>query len=159
MLNQQLSKRMVCGIHVVHWQEVAALLVLWGFLTDSLEKFSGSLSKSRRCLNLRREGWACCDMLQLTCRAQVLLAAAQSPLLAEKKLASVLIPRLCNSILTAPSSSRHVSLPAMCSNAIYAVRHCLVQNVAVNHFFSLESVVDTLVVAPTQLHRLLQWLH
>lgn len=44
------------------------------------------------------------------CRAQVLLAAAQSPLLAEKKLASVLIPRLCNSILTAPSSSRHVSL-------------------------------------------------
>ena len=43
------------------------------------------------------------------CRAQVLLAAAQSPLLAEKKLASVLIPRLCNSILTAPSSSRHVS--------------------------------------------------
>lgn len=43
-------------------------------------------------------------------RAQVLLAAAQSPLLAEKKLASVLIPRLCNSILTAPSSSRHVSL-------------------------------------------------
>lgn len=40
-------------------------------------------------------------------RAQVLLAAAQSPLLAEKKLASVLIPRLCNSILTAPSSSRH----------------------------------------------------
>jgi len=50
------------------------------------------------------------------CRAQVLLAAAQSPLLAEKKLASVLIPRLCNSILTAPSSSRHVSLdtPPIC---------------------------------------------
>ena len=45
----------------------------------------------------------------VVCRAQVLLAAAQSPLLAEKKLASVLIPRLCNSILTAPSSSRHVS--------------------------------------------------
>jgi len=50
-------------------------------------------------------------------RAQVLLAAAQSPLLAEKKLASVLIPRLCNSILTAPSSSRHVSLnvPPSCN--------------------------------------------
>ncbi|KAK9819719.1 hypothetical protein WJX72_001643 [[Myrmecia] bisecta] len=40
-------------------------------------------------------------------RAQVLLAAAQSPLLGEKKLASVLIPRLCNTILMAPSSSRH----------------------------------------------------
>ena len=49
--------------------------------------------------------------MRLGCRAQVLLAAAQSPLLAEKKLASVLIPRLCNSILTAPSSSRHVSPP------------------------------------------------
>ena len=48
--------------------------------------------------------WSCC-----LCRAQVLLAAAQSPLLDEKKYASVLIPRLCNTILMAPNSSRHVS--------------------------------------------------
>ena len=39
----------------------------------------------------------------------MLLAAAQSPLLDEKKYASVLIPRLCNTILMAPNSSRHVS--------------------------------------------------
>lgn len=43
------------------------------------------------------------------CRAQVLLAAAQSHLLSEKKFAVVLIPRLCNTILAAPSSARHVS--------------------------------------------------
>jgi len=41
-------------------------------------------------------------------RAQVVLAAVQSPLLAEAKLASVLIPRMCSSILLAPSSCRHV---------------------------------------------------
>ncbi|KAK9818463.1 hypothetical protein WJX74_005654 [Apatococcus lobatus] len=40
-------------------------------------------------------------------RAQVLLAAAQSRLLSEKKFAVVLIPRLCNTILAAPSSARH----------------------------------------------------
>ena len=43
------------------------------------------------------------------CRAQVMLAAVQSPLLTDKKHASLLIPRLCNTILTAPSSCRHVS--------------------------------------------------
>ena len=41
-------------------------------------------------------------------RAQVVLAAVQSPLLAEAKQASVLIPRLCNTILLAPSNCRHV---------------------------------------------------
>jgi hypothetical protein len=38
----------------------------------------------------------------------VVLAAVQSPLLAERKQASVLIPRLCSSILQAPHSARHV---------------------------------------------------
>ena len=37
-----------------------------------------------------------------------MLAAMQSPLLAERKQASVLIPRLCASILQAPHSARHV---------------------------------------------------
>ena len=38
----------------------------------------------------------------------MLLAAVQSPLLAERKQGSVLIPRLCASILQAPHSARHV---------------------------------------------------
>lgn len=72
------------------------------------------------CTNNSTPACDLCTQLQQLCRAQVLLAAAQSPLLAEKKLASVLIPRLCNSILTAPSSSRHVGsrpgpgLPFLC---------------------------------------------
>lgn len=38
-----------------------------------------------------------------------MLAAMQSPLLAERKQASVLIPRLCSTILQAPASAHHVS--------------------------------------------------
>ena len=41
-------------------------------------------------------------------RAQALLAAAQSPLLAERATASVLVPRLCNTILLAPPAARRV---------------------------------------------------
>lgn len=41
-------------------------------------------------------------------RAQVLLAAAQSPLLSRPETGPQLIPRLCNAILTAPSSTRHL---------------------------------------------------
>ncbi|KAK9909040.1 hypothetical protein WJX75_006403 [Coccomyxa subellipsoidea] len=41
-------------------------------------------------------------------RAQVVLAACQSPLLCERRSASVLIPRLCSSTLQAPSSCRHM---------------------------------------------------
>ena len=51
------------------------------------------------------------------CRAQVLLAASQSHLLSEKKFAVVLIPRLCNTILAAPSSARHVSLLPYCPSS------------------------------------------
>ena len=39
----------------------------------------------------------------------MVLAAVQSPLLAERKQASVLIPRLCSTILQAPASAHHVS--------------------------------------------------
>lgn len=45
----------------------------------------------------------------LACRAQVVLAAVQSPLLGDRKRASLLIPRICNIILNAPNSCRHVS--------------------------------------------------
>ena len=48
----------------------------------------------------------CCCPLS---RAQVVLAAVQSPLLSDRKRASLLIPRLCNIILSAPNSCRHVS--------------------------------------------------
>ena len=44
------------------------------------------------------------------CRAQVVLAAVQSPLLEDTKHASVLVPRLCSCILMAPPHCRHVSL-------------------------------------------------
>ena len=42
----------------------------------------------------------------------MVLAAVQSPLLAERKQASVLIPRLCSTILQAPASAHHVSARA-----------------------------------------------
>lgn len=42
-------------------------------------------------------------------RAQVVLAAIQSPLLGDTKHASVLVPRLCSCILMAPQHCRHVS--------------------------------------------------
>jgi len=45
------------------------------------------------------------------CRAQVVLAAVQSPLLDDRKRASLLIPRICNIILNAPNSCRHVDPP------------------------------------------------
>lgn len=45
----------------------------------------------------------------LQCRAQVVLAAVQSPLLGDTKHASVLVPRLCSCILMAPQHCRHVS--------------------------------------------------
>jgi hypothetical protein len=45
-------------------------------------------------------------------RAQVLLAAMQSQLLGDSRIANTLIPRVCNAVLAAPSSTRHVRLPA-----------------------------------------------
>lgn len=42
-------------------------------------------------------------------RAQVLLAALQSHLLSDSRCANTLIPRVCNAVLAAPSSTRHVS--------------------------------------------------
>jgi len=40
---------------------------------------------------------------------QVLLAAMQSQLLGDSRVANTLIPRVCNAVLAAPSSTRHVS--------------------------------------------------
>ncbi len=57
--------------------------------------------------------WNCPDkwpqIQWLLCRAQVVLAAVQSPLLGDTKHASVLVPRLCSCILMAPQHCRHVS--------------------------------------------------
>lgn len=50
------------------------------------------------------------DGYVMQCRAQVVLAAVQSPLLGDRKRASLLIPRICNIILNAPNSCRHVRL-------------------------------------------------
>ncbi len=47
-------------------------------------------------------------MIALPCRAQVVLAAIQSPLLGDTKHATVLVPRLCSCILMAPQHCRHV---------------------------------------------------
>ena len=50
-------------------------------------------------------------------RPQVLLAAMQSVLLGDSRCANVLIPRVCNAVLAAPSSTRHVGLglpPLLC---------------------------------------------
>ena len=44
-------------------------------------------------------------------RAQVLLAAMQSLLLGDARVANTIIPRVCNAVLAAPSSTRHVSRP------------------------------------------------
>jgi hypothetical protein len=41
-------------------------------------------------------------------RAQVLLAAAQNPLLGEHHFAKALLPRLCSIILAAPKATRHL---------------------------------------------------
>jgi hypothetical protein len=43
-------------------------------------------------------------------RAQVLLAAAQNPLLGEHHFAKALLPRLCSLILGAHKATRHVSV-------------------------------------------------
>lgn len=51
---------------------------------------------------------------------QVLLAAMQSQLLGDSRVANTLIPRVCNAVLAAPSSTRHVSqLPAALPLAAY----------------------------------------
>ncbi len=49
----------------------------------------------------------------------------QSPLLAEAKLASVLIPRMCSSILLAPSSCRHVRPRPARSSATPCMAACV----------------------------------
>jgi hypothetical protein len=53
---------------------------------------------------------SCCVLLQ------VLLAAAQNPLLGEHHFAKALLPRLCSIILSAHKATRHVSL-SVCSSA------------------------------------------
>lgn len=48
-------------------------------------------------------------LLQHAPPLQVLLAAMQSQLLGDSRVANTLIPRVCNAVLAAPSSTRHVS--------------------------------------------------
>jgi hypothetical protein len=60
------------------------------------------------------------------CRVQVVLAAVQSPLLDDRKRASLLIPRICNIILNAPNSCRHVSFTTcLLCDALLVVVLCL----------------------------------
>ncbi len=52
---------------------------------------------------------SCCALLRWAALLQVLLAAMQSQLLGDSRVANTLIPRVCNAVLAAPSSTRHVS--------------------------------------------------
>lgn len=49
---------------------------------------------------------------------QVLLAAMQSQLLGDSRVANTLIPRVCNAVLAAPSSTRHVSCCGVGADAV-----------------------------------------
>lgn len=62
-------------------------------------------------------GW--CAVAGVPERAQVLLAAAQSPLLADELLAPTLVPCLCTTMLSAPSSARQVAAASPCLPKMY----------------------------------------
>jgi hypothetical protein len=66
------------------------------------------------CINLQ------CHALVVLCVLQVLLAAAQNPLLGEHHFAKALLPRLCSIILSAHKATRHVSMSVRSS----AESHC-----------------------------------
>ena len=84
---------------------------------------AGSITKALQLLTGAKGRVTCGRLLTcgFLCRAQVVLAAAQSPLLGDKAQAAQLIPRLCSVILTAPSHCRHVSLAyALLQSALLA---------------------------------------
>jgi hypothetical protein len=74
-----------------------------------LHKFSMMQSMYKSAVHLLEDLQNHLKMLHTPERAQVLLAAAQNPLLGEHHFAKALLPRLCTIILSAPRTTRHVS--------------------------------------------------
>jgi hypothetical protein len=74
-----------------------------------LHKFSMMQSMYKSAVHLLEDLHAHIKLLHTPERAQVLLAAAQNPLLGEHHFAKALLPRLCSIILSAPKATRHVS--------------------------------------------------
>ena len=90
----------------------------------------------------------------LACRAQVVLAAVQSPLLGDSKHASVLVPRLCSCILMAPQHCRHVSCPPASLTALGSCRSCRILDtiiVAIGLTFTTFAIAQSHLIAPIQL--------
>lgn len=73
-----------------------------------LHKFSMMQSMYKSAAHLLEDLNAHIKLLHMPERAQVLLAAAQNPLLGEHHFAKALLPRLCSIILTAPKATRHL---------------------------------------------------
>lgn len=74
-----------------------------------LHKFSMMQSMYKSAVHLLEDLSSHSKLLHMPERAQVLLAAAQNPLLAEHHFAKALLPRLCSIILGAHKATRHVS--------------------------------------------------
>jgi hypothetical protein len=74
-----------------------------------LHKFSMMQSMYKSAVHLLDDLSAHAKRLDMPERAQVLLAAAQNPLLGEHHFAKALLPRLCSLILGAHKATRHVS--------------------------------------------------
>lgn len=73
-----------------------------------LHKFSMMQSMYKSAVHLLDDLSAHAKRLDMPERAQVLLAAAQNPLLGEHHFAKALLPRLCSLILGAHKATRHV---------------------------------------------------
>lgn len=74
-----------------------------------LHKFSMMQSMYKSAVHLLDDLSSHAKRLDMPERAQVLLAAAQNPLLGEHHFAKALLPRLCSLILGAHKATRHVS--------------------------------------------------
>lgn len=75
-----------------------------------LHKFSMMQSMYKSAVHLLDDLSAHAKRLDMPERAQVLLAAAQNPLLGEHHFAKALLPRLCSLILGAHKATRHVGV-------------------------------------------------
>jgi hypothetical protein len=88
-----------------------------------LHKFSMMQSMYKSAVHLLDDLSAHAKRLDMPERAQVLLAAAQNPLLGEHHFAKALLPRLCSLILGAHKATRHVSGFWVLSTRIHVCRH------------------------------------
>jgi hypothetical protein len=103
-----------------------------------LHKFSMMQSMYKSVVHLLDDLSAHAKRLDMPERAQVLLAAAQNPLLGEHHFAKALLPRLCSLILGAHKATRHVSARRSCWQlactrplAAIILHHCSCAGVAV----------------------------